>query len=94
VVNDAKRFIPSLMFQRNKLGCFQCQAFSDKSKNDEYICGLYYKHITIINYDCSIINTYIASLTDDAIVVIYARHMFIVQATGYLSVTLTKLLQA
>ncbi len=45
-------------------------------------CGLYYKHITIINDDTSIVNKFEASLTDDARVVIYNRHMFIVQATG------------
>ncbi len=35
----------------------------------------------IINYDSSIINKLGASLTDDARVVIYDCHMFIVQAT-------------
>jgi hypothetical protein len=44
--------------------------------------GLYYKHITIVNYDSSITNKFGASLTDDAIVIIYDPHMFIVQATG------------
>ena len=43
--------------------------------------GLYYKHIMIINNDSSIINKFEASLTDDARVVIYDRHVFIVQAT-------------
>ncbi len=45
-------------------------------------CGLYYEHITIINYDSSIINKFGTSLTGDARVIIYDRHMFIVQATG------------
>ncbi len=44
--------------------------------------GLYYKHMTIINYTFSIINMLEALLTDDARVVIYDRHVFIVQATG------------
>ncbi len=35
----------------------------------------------IVNYDFSIINRLGATLTDDARVVIYDRHMFIVQAT-------------
>jgi hypothetical protein len=48
-------------------------------------CGLYYKHITIVNYNSSIVNKFGASLTDDARVVIYNCHMFIVQATAYLS---------
>jgi hypothetical protein len=44
--------------------------------------GLYYKHATIINYASSGVNKLRASLNDDARVVIYDRHMFIVQATG------------
>jgi hypothetical protein len=43
---------------------------------------LYYKHVTIVNYASSGINKLKASLNDDARVVIYNRHMFIVQATG------------
>ncbi len=45
--------------------------------------GLYYKHITIVNYASSIVNKLEALLTDDNRVVIYDRHVFIVQATGY-----------
>ncbi len=45
-------------------------------------CGLYYKHITIVNDNSSAINKLEASLTDDARVVIYDCNMFIVQATG------------
>jgi hypothetical protein len=44
--------------------------------------GLYYKHMTIVNYASSIINKLDALLTDDARVTIYDRHVFIVQATG------------
>jgi hypothetical protein len=47
------------------------------------ICGLYYKQITIVNDNSSIINKFEASLTDDARVIIYDRHMFIVQATHH-----------
>jgi len=43
---------------------------------------LYYKPIMIVNDDSSIVNKLETSLTDDARVVIYDRHMFIVQATG------------
>ena len=43
--------------------------------------GLYYKPITIINGDSSIVNKLETSLTDNARVVIYNRRMFIVQAT-------------
>ncbi len=44
--------------------------------------GQCYNHLTMVNYSCSIVNKLGASLTDDARVVIYNRHMFIVNATG------------
>jgi hypothetical protein len=56
--------------------------FRTKSFYEIGPCGLYYKHITIINYDSGIVNKLAASLTDDARVVIYDCHMFIVQAPG------------
>ncbi len=40
-----------------------------------------YKHVTIVNYASSGVNKLKASLNDDAGVVIYDCHMFIVQAT-------------
>ncbi len=43
--------------------------------------GLYYKPIKIVNDDSGVINKLETSLTDDARVVIYDCHMFIVQAT-------------
>ncbi len=49
--------------------------------NKTEISGLYYKHMMIINYASSIVNKLGASLTDDARVVFYDRHVFIVQAT-------------
>ena len=45
-------------------------------------CGLYYKHVTIVNYASSGVNKLKASVDDDARVLIYDCHMFIVQATG------------
>jgi hypothetical protein len=45
-------------------------------------CGLYYKHVMIINYASTSVNKLRASLNDDARVAIYDGHMFIVQATG------------
>ncbi len=50
-----------------------------------YICGLYYKPIMIINDDSAVVNKLETSLTDAARVIIYDRHMFIVQATGVFS---------
>jgi hypothetical protein len=44
--------------------------------------GLYYKHMTIVNYASSIVNKLEALLTEDARVIIYDSHVFIVQATG------------
>jgi len=44
--------------------------------------GLDYKPITIVNDDSSIINKLETSLIDDARVVIYNHHMFIVQVPG------------
>jgi len=51
--------------------------------------GLYYKHMTIVNYASSIVNKPEALLSDDARVVIYDHHVFIVQAT-VLIVTFTR----
>jgi hypothetical protein len=44
--------------------------------------GLYYKHITIVNDNTSIVNKFEASLTDDTRLIIYNRHKFIVKPTG------------
>ncbi len=41
----------------------------------------------ILNDDSRVVNKLETSLTDDARVVIYGRHMFIVQATGRLDLT-------
>jgi hypothetical protein len=43
---------------------------------------LYYKLITIVNDNSSIVNKLETLLFDDARVVIFDRHMFIVQTTG------------
>ncbi len=49
---------------------------------------LYYKPITIINDDSSITNYLETSLIDDARVIIYDCHMFIVQAPGLTNIKL------
>ncbi len=54
------------------------------------ISGLYYKPITIVNDDSSIVNKLETSLTIDARVVIYDHHMFIVEASD---VKIVKLFQ-
>ncbi len=43
--------------------------------------GLYYKPMTIINDKSRVVNKLDSSLTDNARVVIYDHHMFIVQVT-------------
>jgi hypothetical protein len=53
-----------------------------KYLQDNEIWGLYYKHVTIVNDASSGVNKLKASLNDNARVIIYDRHMFIVQATG------------
>ncbi len=47
------------------------------------LCGLYYKHVTIVKYASSGVNKLKAELNDDARVVIYDHHMFILQATAW-----------
>ncbi len=47
--------------------------------------GLYYKPMTIVNDKSRVVNKVEASLTDDARVIIYDCHMFIVQATDLVS---------
>ncbi len=42
----------------------------------------------IVNDDSRVVNKLEASLTDDARVVIYDRHMFIVQVTGVIVIQL------
>ncbi len=46
------------------------------------ICGLYYKHVMIVNDDSSIVSKWGFKLIDDPRVIIYDRHRFIIQATG------------
>ncbi len=59
--------------------------FSDCTIDTHPLCGLYYKHVMIVNDDFSIVNKLEALLTDDARVIIYDRQMFIVQATDLIS---------
>ncbi len=45
-------------------------------------CGLYYKPMTIVNDDSRVITKLETSLTDNARVIIYEHHKFIVPASG------------
>ncbi len=42
--------------------------------------GLYYKHVTFVNGVSSVVNKFEALLIDDARVITYDHHVFIVQA--------------
>ncbi len=55
----------------------------DSTNNAEDIRPLYCKPVTIVNYDAMVVNMLETSHTDDNRVVIYDRHMFIVQATEH-----------
>ncbi len=46
------------------------------------ICGLYYKHVMLVNDASSGIIKWIFKLIDAARGVIYDHHVFIIQATG------------
>jgi hypothetical protein len=48
----------------------------------DLFCGLYFKHITIVNDNSSIVNKWLVTLTDDTRVVIYDCNVFIIHATG------------
>ena len=63
---------------------------TDKENNFDEIdtSGLYYKPMMIVNDDSRVINKLEATLTDNARVIIYDCHMFIVQATGFKLITL------
>jgi hypothetical protein len=72
-----KLFSPSLT---NTLSLYE--NYRQKSFYNIGSSGRYYKPITIVNDDSSTVNKLETSLIDDARVVIYDRHMLIVQAIG------------
>jgi hypothetical protein len=82
-----KPFQPSLVFaSKDRAGFISFQVLSlgrFKLALKHQTSGLYFKHVTIVNYTSSGVNKLRASLNDDARVVIYNRHMFIVQATDW-----------
>ncbi len=45
-------------------------------------CAFYYKHITVVNDDSSVISEWHSSCIDDVRVIILDHNMFIIQATG------------
>ncbi len=65
----------------NSVGC-EDSGSTTAARRRLQVSGLYYKPMTIVNDDSWDITKLETSLTDDTRVVIYDRHMFIVQATG------------
>ncbi len=57
--------------------------FKNAASLPKVISGLYYKLITTVNDDSRVVNKLETSLTDNARVIVYDRHMFIVKATGW-----------
>ncbi len=53
-----------------------------------HFCGLYYKPMMIVNEGSKVVTMLETSLTEDARVIIYDRHMFILQATVFLCFSL------
>ncbi len=55
----------------------------EKPAINKKFSGLYYKPMMIVNDDSRVVNKLEASLAENDKVIIYDRHMFIVQATAY-----------
>jgi hypothetical protein len=70
-----------IIYDRNVLIIQATGVFIEQFSNS-ISCGLYYKPITIVNDDSSIVSKLETSLIDDARFVIYDCNMFIVQSTG------------
>jgi hypothetical protein len=78
VINTLAYWAIRKLFTKN---CYN--SISIKTKEKFLTSGLYYKHVTIVNYASSGVNRLKASVNDDARVVIYDHRMFIVQATVF-----------
>ncbi len=79
---DISKMVNKINFRIKKWKEEQFSSFFKSDKNFKNFWGLYHKHITIINDDSRVINKLETSLTDDARVINYDLHLFIIQATG------------
>ncbi len=80
--NTLAYFAQSVSDQERKFyGINICSSLELSHFVQQLTSGLYYKPMMIVNGDSRLINKLGTSLTDDARVVIYDHHMFIVQAT-------------
>ena len=68
------------MFAKLKHSSLFCNSVNQKMIYKTDTSGLYYKPMTIVNDDSSVVNKLETSLTDNARGIIYDHHMFIVQA--------------
>jgi len=57
--------------------------FLKTAKSMQVHSGLYYKHVTSVNDDSSVVSKWSFKLIDDPRVIIYDCHRFIIQATSY-----------
>jgi len=76
------RAIDQFLQQGNSPAYQKNESISSKKFKKIDFCGLYYKHVMIVNDDSSIVSKWSFKLIDNPIVVIYDHHRFIIQATG------------
>jgi hypothetical protein len=81
-----KYSLVGVLFHQNTLYVYTTISMLCFNRRGAVSCGLYYKPIMIVNDDSRIVTKFETSLTDDARVIIYDRHMFIVQATDQCAV--------
>ncbi len=76
-------FVSGKLFQPSLLFASEARAYPSEAPLRSMVgsCGLYYKPMKIINDDSRVVNKPEASLNDNARVVIYDRHMCVIQST-------------
>ncbi len=68
------------MNQARKLELDRPSGLLPKSGGRSQAIGLYYKHVTIVNDDSSVISKWSFKLIDDTRLIIYDHNMFLIQA--------------
>jgi hypothetical protein len=77
---NGKVILPSLVFPASSIRLSQ-KGLSGENTAAYVTSSLYYKPMMIVNDDSRVVDKLETSLTDDARVIIYDYHMFIIQAT-------------
>ena len=86
-LSDASFLVKLLVFPANVrldskvIASYKHSSLFGLIDSDTDTCGLYYKHMAIVNYTSSVVNKLEALLADDARIFIYDHHVFIAQAT-------------